>query len=360
MYTTTKKNEILTHLRVHGLIPTYKKFRISQNTLRYWYNQDYREEVKEKVRKTYNPEKRDSVRSYDTNRKAYERQRIDSQIARRIKKAPYIFHSDEEILKELKTLKEKKGCLFSKVFYNKGILTYQQHFYEKERELFTDKQVARKLIKNRMKYLEKEPREIGDKEILRGFKISGVHYGFSHFSPLWFKWFIEQTSCKSVLDPCGGWGHRLLGTLGTELKTYIYNDWDKRSVIGAQNLFSKYSEEFQCEVQFFNEKAENLETSNLSYDTIFTCPPYMNKEVYQGKSFQNKEDYANWWKSVCQNIVKDSVETIGIVIDNKNKDVVSKPLFELGFKCHEEHSLAVNKSHFERNSKEQLLIFKNK
>ena len=57
--------------------------------------------------------------------------------------------------------------------------------------------------------------------LLRGFKISGIHYGYSHFNPLIIKKFLEDTNAKICYDPCGGWGHRILGSMNID--KYIEN-----------------------------------------------------------------------------------------------------------------------------------------
>jgi hypothetical protein len=107
---------------------------------------------------------------------------------------------------------------------NRIVHTFQPHFFHKEKELWNNKAIQKRLVENRRKYLEKDT--FTDREILRGFKISGIHMGYSHFSPLWFTKFIKDNDIKSVYDPCGGWGHRLIGAYLGDIN-YIYNDfWD--------------------------------------------------------------------------------------------------------------------------------------
>ena len=95
-------------------------------------------------------------------------------------------------------IENKIGNYNSTLSFNKTVLQFQPHFYEKEKQLFRNDNIRNKLIQNREKYLNKTYENISDIELLRGFKISGIHQGFSHFSPLWIKAFIEEFNIKSI------------------------------------------------------------------------------------------------------------------------------------------------------------------
>jgi hypothetical protein len=359
MYRETQKQKILAYLKNHTAQETCKKFDVKPDTLKYWQDPDYRQSIQTKEKNKYQPVG-ETKRTYTRggNREA---QRIDAQIKRAMNKVPRIKYSDAEIQSELEKISTKQGSVEATAANNKAILTHQQHFYDKEREMFADPKIARRIIKNRSKYLDKEPKDLTPQEILRGFKISGEYYGYSHFAPEWFKWFVEQTGCKSVLDPCGGWGHRLVGTIGSTIDRYIYNDFDPRTYQGCKDLAEKWKDCFSCDLIFFNERAELLDVSGLAYDSIFTCPPYFNKEKYNDKTFRDIDDFASWWNNVISNIIKDSVKNIGIVIDEQNIDVVSSPCLDHGYKLEQKIPIKVKKSHFTTNSvKDVMLVFRNK
>jgi hypothetical protein len=356
MYRQVTKDKIISYLKHHSVAETCTRFGVSYDTIKYWTDENFKQTAQQREKSKYQPVG-ETKRKY--TRGNAEAQRIDAQIKRAIKKVPKIQYSDIEIQMELENILKKKGSLEAIVFNNKAILTYQQHFYDKERELFADPKIARKLIKNRTKYLEIEPKDITPQEILRGFKISGEYYGYSHFASEWFKWFIEKTQTKTILDPCGGWGHRLLGTIGVEIERYIYNDFDTRTFQGCVDFYNDWKEYFHHEVCFYNERAETLDVSNLKYDSIFTCPPYFNKETYNNKTFKDVEDFQNWWKKVVDNVVNESVEHVGIVIDKENIDIISEPITKKHFKLVEENPIKPKKSHFTTdNTKDYMLLFK--
>jgi hypothetical protein len=260
------------------------------------------------------------------------------------------------MLNNIRLISDRQGQTDKPYWENHIVLHYQQHFFEKERELWPS--IGKKLIENRSKYLEKEPRELNDRELLRGFKVSGMHYGFSHFSPLWFKWFIEQRKCEHVLDPCGGWGHRLLGTLGTNLKSYTYVDFDERSVKGCERIYNDFHDCFGTECRFLHSRAEEA-TGLPFYDSLFTCPPYFNKETYKGKSFESEEDFASWWQAVCDNVINVDVKNIGIVIDPINIDVITGPITSKGFQAVEQIPLGDTKNPLvsSRSVKDVMCVF---
>ena len=353
MYNPTQKQKILNYLKKHTQAETCRVFDIRPDTLKYWQNNEYKEKTQQKQRSKYSKEDK---RKYEKGNA--EAQRISAQIKRAIKRVPAISYSKEEIEQELLSIQQRIGSLQGISNSNKTILTYQQHFYEKERQLFADVKIARKIIKNRAKYLFKEPKYLTDQEILRGFKISGEYYGFSHFAPEWFKWFAETTKATSILDPCGGWGHRLLGTINSGIKTYIYNDFDARTHQGCANIYTDWSEYFDSQILLHNQRAEHLDVSNMEYDSIFTCPPYFNKETYNDKTFKDFEDFSNWWRSVINNILKSSVNHIGIVIDPENNDCISEPILQQGYKLDGSFPIKVKKSHFTTGTvKDNVLIY---
>lgn len=353
MYNKTQKRKILSFLKTHTQAETCRVFKIRPDTLKYWQNAEYKESVKQREAAKYSAT---TVTKRKYTKGNAETQRIDAQISRAIKKIPKVLCAKTDIEKELKGLHNKPGSLTAASYSNDSVLHYQQHFYDKERELFSNPKIARRLVKNRQKYLFKEPKDLTDRELLRGFKISGEFYGFSHFAPQWFKWFIEKTNCTSVLDPCGGWGHRMLGTIGTNLERYIYNDFDKKTYEGCKVLYRDWTNMFGTQIHFINQRAEKLDTQQLTYDSIFTCPPYFNKEKYNNTEFKDYEDFKNWWQTVIKNVLNDKVRHVGIVIDSQNIDAISLPITDKGFKLVERSPIKPKKSHFTNGAEKDIML----
>lgn len=212
--------------------------------------------------------------------------------------------SDNQLFSEFKYYQNSIGKISSPNNKNYIVKYFQQdEFFKTEKILFQNKDIRNKLINNRMKYLNKNYDQLTVEDILYGFKRSGLYYGYSHFNPLTFKWFINNYNCKICFDPCGGWGHRLLGSNNLDL--YIYNDLSTSIYNNVNNI-----------INFFN--IRNVKTYNKdaydfipeeNYDSMFTCPPYYNLEHYECGDFETYDDflllidclfYAFYYKESCK------------------------------------------------------------
>ena len=194
---------------------------------------------------------------------------------------------------------------------NRIVKFFQQDvFFKTEKEMWKTCPEKREfLIRNREKHLHKPFSEMSVSELLMGFKISGLHYGYSQFNPLWFRWFISHVGCKSVYDPFGGWGHRLLG--GLSLERYIYND-----------LSVEIRKNVDRMIDYF--RIRNAETHSedalgfvprTEFDSIFTCPPYFNLEEYPCGKFPSRKVYDDTLRFVYELYLKTGTcRSMGIVV----------------------------------------------
>ena len=211
-------------------------------------------------------------------------------------------------IKELNYFKTTNGR-YSLTNYKNYIVKYyqQENFYKTEKDLWINENIRYKLVNNRIKYLNKE--EFTTDELLRGFKISGIHYGYSHFNPLIIKQFLEDTNAKICYDPCGGWGHRILGS--TNIDKYIYNDLSYHTYIQCKNMCKKLNID---NVDFYNNDCRYF-IPNDDFDVMFTCPPYFNLENYECGDFKNIEEFNNFIDLLFEIFYKkDSCKVFGLVI----------------------------------------------
>lgn len=269
-----------------------------------------------------------------------------------------IHYTESQLKKEWEYICKRPGGYNAISNNNKNILHFQPHFYQHERQLLQNTSIRDKILKNREKYLNKPINNITNKEILAGFKISGIFYSFSHFSPFWAKQFIQDNGSKAIYDPCGGWGHRLLGICSNPSVHYIYNDfWDK-TFNGVKNIVLHHKIK---NASLYNLKCEELVPSE-DYDTIFTCPPYFNLEKYNNKEFVNYADFTNWWSAAVNLFLKNCVKVVGVCIDYKNKNTVSDPFLKKGLELVSELRLgSPRKMHYQKNNtdtRDCLLIFR--
>lgn len=201
---------------------------------------------------------------------------------------------------------------------NEIIKFFQQNtFYKHEKDLWNSSdEIKQKIILNRIKYLNKDIDELTSIDILTGFKRAGMYYGFSHFNPLWFKWFIEKYKISSCYDPCGGWGHRLLG--GLSLKKYIYNDLSITTKENVDNIINFFG--IQNTETYSNDARKFI--PDFDFEAMFTCPPYFNIEHYECGDFKNMEEYNNFIDCLFNTFInKQSCKIFGIIIREDLLDI---------------------------------------
>jgi hypothetical protein len=230
--------------------------------------------------------------------------------------------------------------------FNRIVLTYQPHYYEKEKQLWLENKndLRRKLINNRIKYIQKDEYTLSEREILRGFKISSFYRGFTHFNPLWLKGFIEEFNIKSVYDFCGGWGHRLIGSGDIQ---YIYNDLDSRTYEGCKKIALDFNMQNKI---FYNQDCRTF-TPKENYEAVFTCPPYYNTEIYNDKKFKSINDFEDFIGLAIKASVKDSVKIVGIVINGQYANILKEQAIKNKLRFIKEIPLGLKFNHFQKTSK---------
>lgn len=262
---------------------------------------------------------------------------------------------------EFSLLKTKSGNYNASPCYNKIVLSYQPHFFEIENKMWENPDIQERLKENRSRYLSKPIEKLTEKELLRGFKISGLHNSYSHYCPLWIKAFIEEFKIKSIYDFCGGWGHRLLGSLS--LDKYIYNDFSKKTYDGINNIIR----DFNITNTITYNKDSSSFTPEENYECVFTCPPYYKTEVYNYpeesiSQFPSYEDWLYiWWDKSVKNSLKDSVKYFAFTINNKYKDDMNLVCLNNGLKLIKTISIKTFTSHLNHNSNikkgENILVY---
>ena len=223
----------------------------------------------------------------------------------------------------------------------------QDVFFAKEKALWKESRELRDyVISNRIIYLDKDQASLTTSQMLAAFKIMGLHYGYSHFNPLWFNWFIQQYSVKSCYDPCGGWGHRLLG--GLHLEKYLYNDFSPTTKQNVDRIIQTFG--IKNTETFCNDARSFIPTDR--FDAMFTCPPYYNLEEYECGGFSCRADYDQFISKLFDVFEsREECQTFGIVT---REDLLKRNDYAEKFQLNGQASHLIRSKAFN----EYLFIFK--
>lgn len=242
-------------------------------------------------------------------------------------------------------------------------------FYKRELELWNTNPlrngkwgtVQAFLYANRYKYLNKLPHELTDRMLLRAFRISGLHMGYTSFNSSLMRQVIEKYNVKSVYDPCAGWGERMM-TCGKLDVSYEGCDINSELFDGYKKLYGLI-DGFKP-VLHNNDSASQLVTGDA--DAIITCPPYKGIEVYSDNGAENlsDEDFAAWWSDVVKNCSYSNAKVLAVQTNQACCKMFADALVAQGWQLKEELVFDNNqKSHFHRVSGmtkreyESMLVF---
>ena len=113
------------------------------------------------------------------------------------------------------------------------------------------------------------------------------------FRPLVAMEYYCRFSPKCVLDMTAGWGGRLVGACALDIPKYIGIDsnTDLREPYESMTAFLKPRTKTEIDMRF--QDALSVDYSKLTYDMVFTSPPYYDLEQYgsQSPKYKTKEDW---------------------------------------------------------------------
>ena len=89
---------------------------------------------------------------------------------------------------------------------------------------------------------------------------------------------LERFNVKSVLDPYAGWGTRFLACI---VKNINYIGFDTNTKL--QRVYNEIAQFTNTQInwELISENSIDYSFKDFEYDTIFSCPPYYNTEIYE-------------------------------------------------------------------------------
>lgn len=114
-------------------------------------------------------------------------------------------------------------------------------------------------------------------EIRRTLVLSGSLASVTKYRAGLSKYLVKRYAATSVLDPCIGWGGRMLGALSAGA-TYTGCEPDPNTFKGLQGILT----DIQRQADIHNKPAEAVVPTlpTHSFDMILTSPPYYTLELY--------------------------------------------------------------------------------
>jgi 16S rRNA G966 N2-methylase RsmD len=194
------------------------------------------------------------------------------------------------------------------------------------------------------------------------------------YRPTLMKLICDKYNVKNVIDPCAGWGGRLLGCCVNENRTYVGFEPNTQTFNNLNNLINFFNINNAI---IYNDGCENVYKyiKNKSFDMVLTSPPYFDLEIYSDENTQSYfkyNSYQEWLNKWLKNIIKKFtllLDKDGIscwnVADFKNnsfKQDVIKIHRDLNYKHIDSFYISSSKRPTNKNTIKNLdetLIFKN-
>ena len=186
---------------------------------------------------------------------------------------------------------------------------------------------ARPYIRNLLVYQQ----NLKVNELTKLYRIYSLHCGsVALFKPLKAKQIYEQFKPTAVLDPCMGWGGRLVGAVSHKVPHYIGIDLNVnlkeayQSMVQTLNELTNLDKLTKVDLHFCD--AVGFDYSTIKYDMIFTSPPYFNIELYSHTNKKTKQEWIDqFYKPLFQNTFQN------LLVDGWMCINVSKVIYESVF-----------------------------
>lgn len=116
-----------------------------------------------------------------------------------------------------------------------------------------------------------------------------------------------------VLDPCSGWGGRLIGFLASSAIEYQGIDASPYQVKGDMDIYETFKDVLEREkiVNITVSPFEKYEAKEEYYDLVLTSPPYFDREKYLGgEQSHNYSNYDIWKESFYEVLIEKSYNAL--------------------------------------------------
>jgi 16S rRNA G966 N2-methylase RsmD len=293
-------------------------------------------------------------------------------LAEELKEVDYsISHSDISLAKDWKSLKSTKSKARSMASTKRVGMKLVEHFFPNVWEVQNNKgQSFHKywndvsVLKKVLGWNRKSHTTPYLSELRRGVYFCTNLPKTTMYRPLLAKTIFDVYKVKSILDPCAGWGGRLLGACADPKRYYVGFEPNTDTYANIIRL-TNHLKIPNCKI--IHDGAENISKYGLQkdFDCILTSPPYFDVEVYSDEKTQSIVDKTygewidNWLKPVIVNstslLKPKGISCWNVADSSKYKlvSVITDIHTELGFKKIDQFSLVSSSRQVNKTKKKK-------
>ena len=173
------------------------------------------------------------------------------------------------------------------------------------------------------------------------------------YSPIMTQIILKELNCKTVFDPCIGWGGRMLGTVCNSQgeSTYKYTGcepnvktYQKLKELSDFILETDGENVKKGDIEIINKPVESVissaEFENRVFDCCLTSPPYFDLEIYSdedSQSINTFSTYKSWLDNFIEPIIKYVTEHVTKYSCWSVKDIKTDKVYKIAADVKEIH-----------------------
>lgn len=115
-----------------------------------------------------------------------------------------------------------------------------------------------------------------------------------------------------VLDPCHGWGGRLVGAMLADVEEYVGVDPSPDAHAGVSKIYEAFKEYQETKVTLIQKPFEDCDWKDGEFDFALTCPPYFDVEKYSGEDTSTKRypKFEQWCKYFYEPLIVNTMNAL--------------------------------------------------
>ena len=182
------------------------------------------------------------------------------------------------------------------------------------------------------------------------YRVYTLHCGnISLLKPINAKIIIDIFKPDCVLDFCVGWGSSLVGSCSLDINKFIGIDKNTDLIEPLSNMKKQLTLlNSKTDIELIFNDALLVDYSKMSYDMVFTSPPYYNKEIYNGSSLKTVDEWNKFYIEIFSKTYK-HLKTGGNYLLNIPDDVYNNICISLFGECDHKIELLRKKRKLTKN-----------